>query len=67
MTTLTKQRTEAAAHQVRLARVELVAAERGAKETPVVVRVGDFCVEVAGDFSTETLAAVLDVLEGLRR
>jgi hypothetical protein len=38
-----------------------------AKETPVVVRVGEFRVEVAGDFSTETLAAVLDVLEGLRR
>jgi hypothetical protein len=35
--------------------------------TPVVVRVGEFRVEVSGDFSTETLAAVLDVLEGLQR
>jgi hypothetical protein len=50
-----------------LARVELVRDERVANETPVVVRVGDFRVEVAGDFSTETLAAVLDVLEGLQR
>ena len=69
MTTSTKQRVGAEASQVRLARVELVRVldERVAKETPVVVRVGEFCVEVAGDFSTETLAAVLDVLEGLRR
>ncbi len=67
MTTSTKQRVRAAASQVRLARVELVRDERVSKETPVVVRVGEFCVEVAGDFSTETLAAVLDVLEGLRR
>jgi hypothetical protein len=36
-------------------------------EAPVVVRVGEFRVEVSGDSSTETLAAVLDVLEGLKR
>jgi hypothetical protein len=33
----------------------------------VVVVVGKFRVEVSGDFSPETLAAVLDVLEGLAR
>ena len=32
-----------------------------------MVVVGEFRVEVSGDFSTETLAAVLDVLEGLAR
>ena len=67
MATETRQRAAAAANQVRLARVEVVRQEQVAKETPVVVRVGEFRVEVAGDFSTETLAAVLDVLEGLRR
>jgi hypothetical protein len=36
------------------------------RETPVVVRVGGFRVEVSGDFSSETLAGVLDVLEGLQ-
>jgi hypothetical protein len=50
-----------------LARVEVVRQEQVTTETPVVVRVGDFRVEVAGDFSPETLAAVLDVLEGLQR
>lgn len=67
MATETRQRAGAAASQVRLARVEVVRHEPVAEETPVVVRVGEFRVEVAGDFSTETLAAVLDVLEGLRR
>jgi hypothetical protein len=66
MATSTAQR-KGPVGQVRLARVELVRDERVANETPVVVRVGDFRVEVAGDFSTETLAAVLDVLEGLQR
>jgi hypothetical protein len=49
-----------------LARVEVVRTE-SASETPVVVRIGEFRVEVSGDFSSETLAAVLDVLEGLKR
>ena len=53
------------AGQVRWSRVEVVPDELGASETPVVVIVGKFRVEVSGDFSTETLAAVLDVLEGL--
>lgn len=48
-------------------RVEVVPDEPAVRETPVVVRVGEFRVEVSGDFSTETLAAVLDVLEGLQR
>ncbi|MEW5743326.1 MAG: hypothetical protein AB1938_30735 [Myxococcota bacterium] len=51
---------------MRLARVEVVPDESTANETPVVVRVGEFRVEVSGDFSSETLAAVLDVLEGLQ-
>ncbi|MDP2273170.1 MAG: hypothetical protein Q8N23_19395 [Archangium sp.] len=46
MTTSTKQGAEAAASQVRLARVELVRDERVPKETRVVVRVGEFCVEL---------------------
>jgi hypothetical protein len=41
--------------------------EPAVDETPVVVVVGKFRVEVSGDFSPETLAAVLDVLEGLAR
>ena len=45
----------------------MVPDEPTVNETPVVVRVGEFRVEVSGDFSTETLAAVLDVLEGLQR
>lgn len=52
---------------MRWARVEVVRDEPAVRETPVVVRVGEFRVEVSGDFSTETLAAVLDVLEGLKR
>jgi hypothetical protein len=50
-----------------LARVEVVPDAPAERETPVVVCVGEFRVEVSGDFSTETLAAVLDVLEGLKR
>jgi hypothetical protein len=61
----TRQRAERAG--VRLARVEVLPNEPPTRETPVVVRVGEFRVEVSGDFSTETLAAVLDVLEGLQR
>lgn len=61
----TRQRAERAG--VRLARVEVLPNEPRIRETPVVVRVGGFRVEVSGDFSTETLAAVLDVLEGLQR
>jgi hypothetical protein len=55
---------------VQWARVEVVPDEptpAAVSETPVVVAVGQFRVEVSGDFSTETLAAVLDVLEGLQR
>lgn len=51
---------------VRWARVEVVPDEAPVSETPVVVRIGEFRVEVSGDFSSETLAAVLDVLEGLQ-
>lgn len=65
-TTATRQRAERAGG-VRLARVEVVSDEAEVSETPVVVRVGGFRVEVSGDFSSETLAAVLDVLEGLQR
>jgi hypothetical protein len=61
-TTATRQRVG----EVRLARVEVVPNEP-VGETPVVVRIGEFRVEVSGDFSSETLAAVLDVLEGLTR
>lgn len=66
MATSTRQQ----AGQVRWSRVEVVPDEptaNAANETPVVVVVGKFRVEVSGDFSTETLAAVLDVLEGLVR
>lgn len=59
--------TKQQAGQVRWARVEVVPDESTVNETPVVVVVGKFRVEVSGDFSTETLAAVLDVLEGLAR
>jgi hypothetical protein len=59
--------TEQQAEQVRWARVEVVPDERPVEERPVVVVVGQFRVEVSGEFSTETLAAVLDVLEGLTR
>ena len=55
------------AGQVRWARVEVVPDEPAVTETPVVVVVGKFRVEVSGEFSTETLAAVVDVLEGLER
>ena len=65
-TTATRQRA-GRADEFRLARVEVVPDEPVQTETPVVVRVGEFRVEVSGDFSTETLAAVLDVLEGLKR
>lgn len=61
-TAATKQARQSA---VRLARVEVVRDE-STRETPVVVRVGAFRVEVSGDFSSETLAGVLDVLEGLQ-
>ena len=67
MATATRQRGARAAGEVRWARVEVVPDEPTVNETPVVVRVGEFRVEVSGDFSTETLAAVLDVLEGLQR
>jgi hypothetical protein len=40
--------------------------EATASERPVVVRSGAFRVEVSGNFSSETLAGVLDVLEGLQ-
>ena len=63
MATTTRKQAE----QVRWARVEVVPDEPAVDETPVVVVVGQFRVEVSGDFSTETLAAVLDVLEGLER
>lgn len=63
MATTTRQQ----AGQVRWSRVEVVPDEPAVNETPVVVVVGKFRVEVSGDFSTETLAAVLDVLEGLTR
>ena len=55
------------AGQVRWARVEVVPEAPAVTETPVVVVVGKFRVEVSGEFSTETLAAVVDVLEGLER
>lgn len=64
MATMTRKQHAGA---VRLARVEVVPDEPTETETPVVVRVGEFRVEVSGDFSSETLAAVLDVLEGLQR
>lgn len=63
MATSTRQQ----AGQVRWSRVEVVPDAPTETETPVVVVVGKFRVEVSGDFSTETLAAVLDVLEGLTR
>jgi hypothetical protein len=66
MATATRQRGSATG-EVRWARVEVVPDEPTVSATPVVVRVGEFRVEVSGDFSTETLAAVLDVLEGLKR
>lgn len=65
-TRTTRQKAERAG-EVRLARVEVVPDGTTVSETPVVVRVGEFRVEVSGDFSSETLAAVLDVLEGLQR
>lgn len=64
------------AGQVRLARVEVVAApeprksplRQGRREwCPVVVRVGGVEVEVKEGFAPETLAAVVRVLEGRRR
>ena len=58
----TKQARQSA---VQLARVEVVR-EESTRETPVVVCVGAFRVEVSGDFSSETLAGVLDVLEGMQ-
>lgn len=64
MATSTRPR---AADQVKWARVEVVPDEPAIDETPVVMRVGEFRVEVSGNFSSETLAAVLDVLEGLQR
>jgi hypothetical protein len=66
VTTATRPQARRAG-EVRLARVEVVRDEPVVSETPVVVRVGEFRVEVAGDFSSETLAAVQDVLEGLTR
>ena len=54
-----------AAPEVRLARVEILA-ERVA-EVPVVLRAGAVRVEVVSGFSRETLAAVLDVIEGRQR
>jgi len=63
MATSTRQQ----AGQVRWSRVEVVPDEPAVTETPVVGVVGKFRVEVSGDFSSETLAAVLDVLEGLTR
>jgi hypothetical protein len=62
-TTATKRARQSG---VRLARVEVIRDETNASETPVVVRIGAFRVEVSGDFSSETLAGVLDVLEGLQ-
>lgn len=56
-----------AADEMRWARVEVVRDAPDGHETPVEVRGGEFRVEVSGDFSSETLAAVLDVLEGLKR
>lgn len=47
---------------VRLARVEIV--PQRVAEVPVVLRAGLVRVEVVGGFSRETLAAVLDVIEG---
>lgn len=66
-TTMRTRQLAKRAGEVRLARVEVVPDESTANETPVVVRVGEFRVEVSGDFSSETLAAVLDVLEGLQQ
>ena len=51
--------------EVRLARVELVP-ER-VSEVPVVLCAGAVRVEVVRGFSRETLAAVLDVIEGRQR
>jgi hypothetical protein len=67
MATTTRQRASRATSEVRWAQVEVVPDEAPLNETPVVVRVGEFRVEVSGDFSSETLAAVVDVLEGLQR
>lgn len=50
--------------QARLVRVEVVAA--APSERPVVVHVGGRKVEVVAGFSKATLAAVLEVVEGLR-
>lgn len=50
---------------VRLARVEIVAERVG--EVPVVLRAGAVRVEVVRGFSRETLASVLDVIEGRKR
>lgn len=52
------------APEVRLARVEVIPAARVERETPVVIRAGNVVFEVQRGFSRETLAAVLDVLEG---
>jgi len=49
----------------KLMRVEVVAAAP-TPEQPVVVRVGGRRVEVVSGFSRATLAAVLEVVEGLR-
>lgn len=51
--------------EVRLARVEIVA-ER-VPEVPVVLCAGAVRVELVRGFSRETLAAVLDVIEGRQR
>lgn len=67
MATATRQQAGRSAGELRWARVEVVRDEPAVRDTPVVVRVGEFRVEVSGEFSTETLAAVLDVLEGLKR
>lgn len=53
------------ARRPRLLRVEVVAAAP-ALEQPVVVHVGERKVEVVAGFSKATLAAVLEVVEGLR-
>lgn len=67
-TTVRTRQRAGQAGEVRLARVAVVRDEPVAvSETPVVVRVGEYRVEVSGAFSSETLAAVLDVLEGLTR
>jgi len=67
MATIATRQRAGRGDEFRLARVEVVPDEPAQRETPGVVCVGEFRVEVSGDFSTETLAGVLDVLEGLKR